>query len=374
MFHLLHPYVAYQHSRVARALAASYLTDTVLALLRNNVEPLDSGSAAQVLLPDPWTPYDSGPHRTVYARENLSAPGLVWLRHGRPDSWDRAEGPASVAHWWTYYTAQGPLSVGFTGISGALGPHGDLVVAAPATPRAARQVFRLLTTDGTSLPATLDAHGWSAFFKSLTIGSTDLYVRTSPASAAVVLWDTTGLQIVRAVGSGVLAVSAPPALYDFGLDVDSAGLVGRVRERLLLPHYSWSVLALSSLALAPGDSVGDREQTLAGMAANLVFPAGVPLAAYTEVYGLSRGRDDRARYHARYSFTPVVGAMRRLLGGTAPVVFEFDRDVEWRGATAERLVIQPGRLPPGRYRVTLSVTDVPTNVKSETVALEIAVR
>lgn len=56
-----------------------------------------------------------------------------------------------------------------------------------------------------------------------------------------------------------------------------------------------------------------------------------------------------------------------------PVV-GFDRDVEWRGATPERLVIEPGRLPPGRCRVTLSVTDVPSNVKSETVALEIAVR
>jgi hypothetical protein len=66
--------------------------------------------------------------------------------------------------------------------------------------------------------------------------------------------------------------------------------------------------------------------------------------------------------------------LRRLVGGAASVVFEFDRDVEWRGATPERLIIEPGRLPPGRYRVALSVTDVPSNVKSETVALEIAVR
>jgi hypothetical protein len=110
------------------------------------------------------------------------------------------------------------------------------------------------------------------------------------------------------------------------------------------------------------------------MPADLEYASGRPLAAYTEVYGLTRGADDRARYHARYTFTPIAGVLRRLVGGAASVVFEFDRDVEWRGTTPERLVIEPGRLPPGRYRVTLSVTDVPSNVKSETVALEIAVR
>jgi len=110
------------------------------------------------------------------------------------------------------------------------------------------------------------------------------------------------------------------------------------------------------------------------MPADLVFASGRPLAAYTEVYGLMRGADNRAHYHARYTFTPIAGGVRRLVGGAAPVVFEFDRDVEWNGAAPERLVIEPGRLPPGRYRVTLSLTDVATNVKSETVALEIAVR
>ncbi|HKC48426.1 MAG TPA: GWxTD domain-containing protein [Gemmatimonadales bacterium] len=373
-FHLLHPYVQYQHSRIGRARAASYLTDTVLALLRSGVEPLDSGSAAQVLLPTPWIPADTGQHLTVYARENLSAPGLVWLRHGRPDYWDRDVGPVSTAHFWTYYTVRGPLNVAFEGISGAYGPHGDYIIAPPRTPRAARQILTLLTTDGTSLPATLEAHGWSAFFKSLAPGSTDLYVRTVPESVAVVLWDTGGGEMVRARGAGVLLVSAPPGLYDLGLDVDSGAQVGRVRQQLRLPRFGWSVLGLSSLALAPSESLTDREATLASMPADLVFPAGRPLAAYTEVYGLTHGSRDRAHYHARYTFTPIAGVVRRLVGGTAPVVFEFDRDVEWSGAVPERLVIEPGRLPPGRYRVALSVTDVATNVKSETVALEIAVR
>ncbi|HEY6222687.1 MAG TPA: GWxTD domain-containing protein [Gemmatimonadales bacterium] len=377
MFHLLHPSSRYHSSRAARALAATYLTDSVVALLHGGIEPLDSLSAASVLLPDSWTPYDNGPHMTVYARERLSGPGLVWLRHGRPDEWVRDEMPGQLftAHEWTYDTPQGPITVVFDGIPGMDGSrHGDFLVAPPKSARAARQLLSLLTTDGTSLPASLTARGWSAFFRSATVGSTDLYVRMAPESAAVVLWDTTGLPVVRAAGAGLLAVSAPPGLYDFGLDVDSAGQVGRERRRLTLPFYSRRLLALSSLALAPGDSVGDREQTLSQMPATLVFPAGRPLAAYVEIYGLTHGADGRARYHARYSFAPLAGVVRRLLGAAAPVVFEFDRDVTWDVATPERLVIEPGRLPPGRYRVTLSVTDVPTNVKSETVALEIAVR
>jgi tetratricopeptide (TPR) repeat protein len=376
MFHLLHPSSRFHSSAVARGLAASYLTDTVVTLLHAGVEPLDSISVASVLFPEPRTAYDGGQHLTVYAREQLSGPGLVWLRHGRPDVWERDVIPGRLftAHEWTYDTPQGPITVVFDGIPGPYGPHGDFIVAPPRSGRAARQLLSLLTTDGTSLPASLTARGWSAFFRSAEAGATDLYVRAAPESAAVVLWDTTGTQVVRARGSGVLAVTAPPGLYDLGLDVDSAGQVGRERTRLVLPFFSRSRLSLSSLALAPGDSLSDRERTLSAMPADLVFASGQPLAAYTEVYGLTRGADDRARYHARYTFTPITGVLRRLVGGAASVVFEFDRDVEWRGATLERLVIEPGRLPPGRYRVTLSVTDVPSNVKSETVALEIAVR
>jgi len=110
------------------------------------------------------------------------------------------------------------------------------------------------------------------------------------------------------------------------------------------------------------------------MPAELVYPAGRSVSAYAELYGLTRDRDGRARYRVRYSFAPLRSALARLLGGATPVVFEFDREGAWLGATPERLVIEPGRLPPGRYRVTLAVTDLPTNVKSQTVALDITIR
>lgn len=374
MFQLLHPYTRFQRSAAARALEASYLNDAVLAALRSGVEPLDSLSPARLLLPDLREFTDTAAHLTSYARANLSAPGLIWLRHGRPDLWEREQGWLTASHAWTYYTSDGPLTITFSGIPGPLGAHGDYIVAPPLTARSARQVHELLTTDGTSLPARLTARGWIAFYRNADSGATQVYVRTAPESAAVVLWDSSGSEVARAAGSGLLALSASPGLYALGLDVDSAGQVGRERGPLTLPRYAGNTLTLSSLALAPGDSLGGREATLTGMPADLAYPAGQPFAAYAEVYGLTRDADERARYHVRYSFTPVAGVWRRLTGGVTSVVFEFDRDVGWRDATPERLVIAPGRLEPGRYRVTLSVTDVPTNVKSETVALEIAVR
>jgi hypothetical protein len=75
----------------------------------------------------------------------------------------------------------------------------------------------------------------------------------------------------------------------------------------------------------------------------------------------------------RYTFQPLRSLVARLWGGASPVVLEFTRQAEWRGALPERLVIQPGRTAPGHYRVTLAVTDAPSNVKSETVALDITV-
>jgi hypothetical protein len=55
-------------------------------------------------------------------------------------------------------------------------------------------------------------------------------------------------------------------------------------------------------------------------------------------------------------------------------VFEFTREAPARGTMPERIVIEPGRVPAGRYRVTLAVTDLAANVKSQTVALEITIR
>jgi hypothetical protein len=132
-------------------------------------------------------------------------------------------------------------------------------------------------------------------------------------------------------------------------------------------------LGLSSLALAPAEALLDRDAALRGMPADLVYPAGTPLSAYVEVYGLTADQSGRSQYHVRYEFAPLRSLPARLIRGTRPVVFEFDRSAFARPG-AEQLVIEPGKVPAGRYRVTVVVTDLQRNVKSESAAIDVTIR
>ena len=174
-------------------------------------------------------------------------------------------------------------------------------------------------------------------------------------------------------GSGLLGLVVEPGPYRYGLDIDSAGVLGRLRGQIVVAGFATGALEVSSLVLAPDSARSDREATLAAMPPDLVFATGTALGAYAELYGLTVV-DGTARYRARYSFAPERSVLGRLLRGGDPVSFEFER-VSTGGATVvERLQLEPGRVAPGRYRVTLEVTDVATNVKSETVALVVTLR
>ena len=132
--------------------------------------------------------------------------------------------------------------------------------------------------------------------------------------------------------------------------------------------------ALSSLALGAADTTADRETTLSAMPADLTYDAGRPLATYAEIYGLDADARGVARYLVRYSFARVRSFLDRVLGAGHAVVLEFTREVATPDVALERVVLEPGRLPAGRYRVTLGVTDLARNVKAESVALEIVMR
>lgn len=377
MFHLLHPWALPHHSALARSLQA-YRDRVVAQEMIGSAPSIVSSSHDSALLAHglgPRAEQDAGVD--LQFRAGLDSRGLMWVRHGQPELrmtgvLDPIRGVAAnepLDEAWIYETDAGEIVLSFGT------PGGGDTRSLPLTRGQLAGQQLLLETDRTTLPATLEARGWSAFFKSESPDHTEFYVRTAPETAAVVLWDTGGAEErARASGVGLLRLTAPPGAYQMGLDVDSAGAIGRIRQVVRLPRYSGATAGISSLVLAPGDSLRDREAALAGMPADLEFASGAALSSYAELYGLGGDGGGRARYRVRYTFQPLRPLLARLWSGGSPVVFEFDREADWRSALPERLVIQPGRLPPGRYRVTLSVTDIPSNVKSETVALVIRVR
>jgi hypothetical protein len=92
------------------------------------------------------------------------------------------------------------------------------------------------------------------------------------------------------------------------------------------------------------------------------------------VYGLAATADGRHRYLATYTFAPDRSFVGRVLRGRDPVTFALEREARSDAPVAERLVLEPGRVPAGRYRVTLAVTDLLRNVKSRTVEILVTIR
>jgi hypothetical protein len=85
------------------------------------------------------------------------------------------------------------------------------------------------------------------------------------------------------------------------------------------------------------------------MPANRQYPAGTPLALYTEIYGLSANEDGMSYYGVTYAFEPDRGG--RLFS------LSFDRVIQASEIVPERVTVQPDELPPGRYRVRLTIED-----------------
>ena len=383
-FRLLHPLNLYHRSLRYRALIAATQRDFLEARGRQQADPYPGTETDRLLATSRQLPDVRSGDATASAMAGLDARGLIYIRHGPPDAllkgyfdplhpFGAPESPLDIEGW-LYHTPRGTLSIGFRRASGSLIPElggGDFIFL-PTNRRQAASTRVALETDRSTLPAPLAASTWSAFFKSADLGLIDVYYKAQGDSAAVVLWDANH-DPVRASGPGLLQLSVPPGGYDLGLDVVSVGVLGRTRRESVVPRFSLVDLGLSSLALAPAAALLDRDSTLRGMPADLVYPAGAPLAAYVEVYGLTTDRDGRSHYRVRYSFAPVRSVLGRLFSGTRPVVFEFERDA-LASATAERLVIDADKQPAGRSRVTVVVTDLQRNVKSESAVLEVTVR
>ena len=380
-YRLVHPQRSVYRSKLARALKYFDDREELVRLANLGAIPGPSTEAMAVTTRIATLRFEALQDTALVlaARVGATAQGLVYLRHGAPDRQVACvtdlRRPAFAipdctgfldGESWMYFTPQGPISIFF-----GAGEYFE-----PLTTEQVESAKMLIHTDRSTLPAPLRVHAWSAFFKSAELGFTDAYYKARGDSAAAVLWDETG-KPHRAAGTGLLRITTTPGRYDLGLDVDSAGALGRVRIAAAVPRFAPLRLGLSSLALAPferGTRLPDRETALRGMPADLVYTAGVPLAAYVEIYGLAADQNGRSQYRVRYTFEPARSAIAKfLLGAARPVVFEFDRGAS-ASTAIEQLIIEPDKLPAGRYRVTVAVTDQSQNVKSLSSAIVITIR
>lgn len=400
MFRLLFPNDRYLSSAARRALSAYFLRHFVQALVSTGClgEPSgrqrfiapdgkDAEVAAGGVGPDQLS-VDSSGASDLMARSGFDARGLVWIRYGPPDL--RTPGVPDPDHFcaskvsspldlegWAYNDTAPPLTIAFLrathDIPSAEGdiPAGDFLFM-PITSHQVESAKHIMTTDRTAIAAPLHARAWSAFFVGEIIGTTDVYFKTAPDTGAMALWDTGGAEAARARGPGLMKVAVLPGTYDLGLDVDSSGRLGRLRQRLSVPSFLTDRLSLSSIVLAPTAGLVDRETALNAMPGDLTYRYG-PLTGYAEIYGLRADPGQVSRYRVRYTFEPVQGLLGRALKGERAVVFEFTREGPARPVTPERLVIEPGRLERGRYRVTLDVDDLVAGRRARGSSVEIQV-
>ena len=224
-----------------------------------------------------------------------------------------------------------------------------VTVVAPGEAAAARW---LLATDRAEGPATLDFAFWTAAFRGATRWQTALVVRPDSLAAIAVLLDATGGEVVRdSAHGGALRLAAPAGRYFLALDAQRGDSAGRYRSGVSLPSFSGDSLGVSDLLLTDREVPPEREAMIAVAPPRLRLARERPLRVYAEVYGLA-SLDGRSRYDAEYRFEPVAP---RAAGRRTTV--RFHREQPAQSVTIESLVVDPGRLPPGRYRLWLEVRD-----------------
>jgi tetratricopeptide (TPR) repeat protein len=310
---------------------------------------------------------------TRYARLGFDGRGLMYLRFGEPEERLISVGPGIDVEAWRYVVDGRAVSLVFARATAGGGstPGGDFVFY-PTNARELHNSAVLLERDGPTRVPPLPLATWTAFFRAAdstaaNAGFHDVVIRTSTDSAAVAVWDLGDLEIVRSVGPSPLTVRVRDGVYRFGADARVGTRLGSVRGPLVVPPLGPGWLSVSSLLVAVvADSVPDRMTMARAMPASLVIERrGRPLTLYAELYDLP-DRRGTAEYDVVYTFEPV--------GRGSPVSFSFSRTVPATSTTLERLVVQPGQVPPGRYRVTLAVRDRILGLRAGAVSLDVTLR
>lgn len=336
---LLHPNSRFFHSPARRS--ARLFAADVAACLR------DVAPAPPAAPPVADAPTGEPSDASVNLEDGLDDRGRIYVRYGPPD---QRFACAIGSETWRYRLPQGVLQVTFARRTGG-DSAGDALVT-PIAEGEADAARWLLATDRPDRPATLDLAFWTAAFRGATRWQTKLVVRPDPLAATAVLLDATGREVARDSTRGdALRLAAPAGRYLLAVDAARGGAVGRYRGGVTLPSFSGDSLGVSDLLVTDRDAPPGREAMIAAAPPRLRLSRERPLRVYAEVYGLA-AVDGRSRYEAEYRFEPA----GRGAGGRRTTV-RFHREQPAQSVTIESLVVDPGRLPPGRYRVWLEVRD-----------------
>jgi hypothetical protein len=311
------------------------------------------------------------PDASVNLEDDIDDRGRIYLRHGKPD--DRNIGPHAVSETWTYLSAGGrPLRVSFLQRSGGEVGAGDMVITAMAwgEPEAAAA---LMGSDHTSVARNdMDFSFRTATFRAADGRRTELLVLSDSLDKVGVLLDSEGREADRRSAPGtVLWLTGRPTSYALMVDAhNAAGQQSHYRGSAVLPDYSDGQPSVSSLLLAPGRTPAVRDSMVSAVPMRLDLPANAPVRVYAEVYGLARD-SGVARYRAEYRFERTDGAIN---GGEREQDIAFDREQPAAGRFIETLVIDPDRLPPGRYVLRLRIIDQRRNAATVTSQIQFRLR
>ncbi len=359
-YRLLHPNSRFFHSasrrRNPRAVSVPLVSDCQRAAI---------GTGLRVALQPALAAIPEDSDETVNLEDGLDDRGRIFVRYGEPDE---RLACAVGSETWRYRLPQGLLQVTFARRTGPDSGAGDALVT-PSAEGESEAARWLLATDRPDGPAALDFAYWTAAFRGATRWQTILVVRPDSLAATAVLLGALGDEVARDSATGAaLRLAAPPARYLLALDARRGGASGRVRTGVMLPPFVGDSLAVSDLLVTDRDAPPDREAMLAAAPPRLRLARGRPLRVYAEVYGLA-AVDGRSRYEAEYRFEPAgrgAGARRTTV--------RFEREQPAQSVTVESLVMDPGRLAPGRYRLWLQVRDATLVRRAASARLEFEVR
>jgi hypothetical protein len=302
--------------------------------------------------------------------DNLDDRGRIYVRYGPPDDmrvW------SLDAETWRYRVPGGEFQVTFARRTGAWDVSGDAVVTPFVSGEVASAGY-LLATDRAAAPATLSFSFWRAAFRGGSLWQTELLLILDSVRATAALIDGDGREVARdSARNGPLRLAAAPGRYILALDAERDGRRGRYRGTIPLPPFTGESLAVSGMLLSPRPVPADRREMARAAPARLRVPAAEPLRFYAELYGLA-ATAGTSRYEASYVFERLdgrAGAADR--DGRRRTAIGFRRERPARRVTVESLVIDPGRLSPGRYRLRLEVHDTiaRSRVVSTTVEFEL---